>query len=103
LAYLFLSSFLSPLSSANAQNQSQPEASNANTQPSQVIRSATRLVQANVVVQNKEGIPITGLKAADFSLLDNGRPQEIAFFFRKCSCFGSCSSPATAHLPIAPT
>jgi VWFA-related protein len=95
LAYLFLSSFLSPLSSANPQNQSHPEASSANTQPSQVIRTATRLVQVNVVVQDKDGIPITGLKAADFSLLDNGRPQKIAFF--------SANTPASAPArPLPP-
>ena len=95
LAYLFLSSFLSPLSSANPQNQSHPEASSANTQPSQVIRTATRLVQVNVVVQAKDGIPITGLKAADFSLLDNGRPQKIAFF--------SANTPASAPArPLPP-
>lgn len=50
------------------------------TQPSQVIRTATRLVQVNVVVQDKNGIPITGLKEEDFTLLDNGQPQKIAFF-----------------------
>lgn len=90
---LVVSLFLSPLLSATPQSSSQPAASNQNTPPSQVIRTSTRLVQVNVVVQKKDGIPITGLKAADFSLLDNGRPQKIAFF--------SANTPAAAPaLPL---
>jgi VWFA-related protein len=92
---LVVSLFLSPLLSAIPQSSSPPAASNQNTQPSQVIRTTTRLVQVSVVVQNKDGIPITGLKAADFSLLDNGRPQKIAFF--------SANTPAAARvLPLPP-
>ena len=90
---LVVSLFLSPLLSATPQSSSQPASSNQNTPPSQVIRTSTRLVQVNVVVQKKDGIPITGLKAADFSLLDNGRPQKIAFF--------SANTPAAAPaLPL---
>ena len=92
---LVVSLFLSPLSSATPQSSSQPAASSQNPQASQVIRTATRLVQVNVVVQNKDGIPITDLKAADFSLLDNGRPQKIAFF--------SANTPASAPArPLPP-
>jgi VWFA-related protein len=78
VALLFLS--LSTLSNANPQNQSESKASSPNAQPSQVIRTTTRLVQVNVVVQDKSGTPITGLKQEDFTLLDNGQPQKIAFF-----------------------
>jgi len=75
------------------QSQSHPEASSQKTQSSQVIRTATRLVQVNVVVQNKNGTPITGLKQEDFTLLDNGQPQKIAFF--------SANTPASAPaLPL---
>lgn len=94
-ALLVGSLFLSPLLSATPQSSSQPAASNQNTQPSQIIRTATRLVQVNVVVQDKDGIPIKGLKEADFSLLDNGRPQKIAFF--------SANTPApVSALPLPP-
>jgi VWFA-related protein len=92
---LVVSLFLSPLSRATPQSSSQPAASSQNTQPSQVIRTATRLVQVNVVVQDKSGTPITGLKEADFTLLDNGRPQKIAFF--------SANTPASAPArPLPP-
>jgi VWFA-related protein len=94
-AVLVVSLFLSPLSSATPQSSSQPAALSQNTEPSQIIRTATRLVQVNVVVQDKSGTPITGLKEADFTLLDNGRPQKIAFF--------SANTPASAPArPLPP-
>jgi VWFA-related protein len=40
----------------------------------------TRLVQINVIVNNKHGNPITGLTKDDFVLLDNKHPQEIQLF-----------------------
>jgi VWFA-related protein len=38
-----------------------------------------RLVQINVIVNDKHGNPITGLTKEDFILLDNKQPQEIQF------------------------
>jgi len=40
----------------------------------------TRLVQINVIVNDKRGNPITGLTKEDFVLLDNKHPQEIQLF-----------------------
>jgi VWFA-related protein len=60
-----------------------------------VIRVGTRLVEVTVVArQGRE--PATGLTRSDFTLLDNGVPQKIAFFsvntvrapFRPPSAFG---------------
>ncbi|MBM3774827.1 MAG: VWA domain-containing protein [Acidobacteria bacterium] len=48
-----------------------------------VIRSTTRLVQVSVLVRDGRGAPVTGLKQEDFSLLDNGEPQEIALFLEE--------------------
>lgn len=45
-----------------------------------VLRSSTRLVQLNVVVQDKKGEPLTGLKKDDFTVLDQGVAQQIAVF-----------------------
>lgn len=45
-----------------------------------VLRVSTRLVQVNVVVETRDGSPVTGLTADDFSLWDGGRPQKISFF-----------------------
>jgi VWFA-related protein len=48
--------------------------------PQAVLRSETRLVQLNVVVQNGKGHLVEDLKKEDFTLLDNGKPQDIALF-----------------------
>src|ERR1700690_2855511 len=45
-----------------------------------VLRTTTRLVQLNVIVQDKSGHPVHGLNKDDFILLDNGKPQNIALF-----------------------
>ena len=59
-------------------NQQPPTAQNpGHTTP---VRVTTRLVQVNVIVNDKHGKPITGLKKEDFVLLDNRTPQEIRFF-----------------------
>jgi VWFA-related protein len=44
------------------------------------MRVTTRLVQVNVIVNDKHGHPITGLMKEDFVLLDNKTPQEIQLF-----------------------
>jgi VWFA-related protein len=86
---LFLCIFFtwSPLSIASPQPQ---DASIPNLEQSTVIRSTTHLVQVSVVVQNKKGEPVTGLKKEDFTILDEGKPQNIAFF------------TAAAPAPVAP-
>lgn len=61
------------------------------TPPEIVIRSSTRLVQVSVIVRDKKGNPITGLKKEDFSVLDEGKAQNIAFF--------SAATPAPAAPP----
>lgn len=44
------------------------------------IRVATRLVQLNVIVQDKEGQPVADLAREDFTVLDEGKPQKVALF-----------------------
>jgi VWFA-related protein len=41
------------------------------------LRVTSHLVQLNVIVNDKHGNPITGLSEKDFTILDNGKPQEI--------------------------
>jgi VWFA-related protein len=43
------------------------------------IRSTTRLVQVNVIVERK-GKPVTGLTKEDFTITDQNQPQKIASF-----------------------
>ena len=42
-------------------------------QATAVLKATTRLVQINVVVQDKKGEPVEGLKKEDFIVLDHGK------------------------------
>ncbi len=44
------------------------------------LRVESELVLVNVVVRDKQGKPVTGLKAEDFTLLEEGKPQKISSF-----------------------
>jgi len=49
-------------------------------QNQKVLRVTTRLVEVNVVVQDRKGQPVTDLTRDDFLLTEEGRRQEINFF-----------------------
>lgn len=66
-------------------------------QPAPPLRVATHLVQVHVIVQDKKGAPVTGLTKEDFTLLDRGQPQKIAFFSEESGGLG----PAPAQ-PLPP-
>src|ERR1035441_8887595 len=42
--------------------------------------SHAKLIRLNVVALDAHGQPVTGLHRADFQLLEDGKPQDIAFF-----------------------
>lgn len=48
--------------------------------PSITIRANTRLVVVDVVVTNKRGEPMAGLKPDDFTLEENGKKEKVAVF-----------------------
>src|ERR1035438_9424742 len=48
--------------------------------PSITIRSNTRLVTVDVVVTDKKGQPVAGLKPENFTLEENGKRQKISIF-----------------------
>jgi len=54
----------------------------AQDQPDDVIRISTDLVQTDVMVFDKQGKFIDGLKPEEFELRVDGKPQPIAFFER---------------------
>ena len=45
-----------------------------------IFRADTGLVRVSVVVQDRNGRPVTGLTAADFELFDHRQPQKVALF-----------------------
>lgn len=66
--------------------------------PAQVdtpIRVNTRLVEVDVVVRDKNG-PVRGLTKSDFTILDRGKPQNIATFSVRST---NRSAPKPAPLP----
>ena len=46
----------------------------------QVFRAGVDLVHFGVVVTDKHGAPILGLKAEDFEIVEGGKPQTLQFF-----------------------
>jgi len=66
----------------------------ATDNPQTVLKSYTRLVQVNVVVETRDGSPVEGLTEGDFTLTDDGHPQKI-------SVFSVQSSQALAEPPSA--
>jgi VWFA-related protein len=48
--------------------------------PPPTIRVNTRVVLVDVVVTDRQGKPVTGLKPADFTVQEKGKTQKIAFF-----------------------
>jgi VWFA-related protein len=72
-----------PTSPAGATPETRPTQAPPNTDASQnnpVFRTTARLVQVDVVATDKQGRPIPGLKAEDFTVLQDGKPQKVRVF-----------------------
>jgi VWFA-related protein len=67
--------------------------------PIQAVEVTTLLVPVSVVVQDKHGKPISGLKKSDFTVLDNKQPQEILFFSEEVNAH---STEANREAPLPP-
>ena len=55
------------------------------TPPRPVFRGAVDLIQVDVVVLDAEGRPVHGLKKEDFTLIDKGKPRQIATLAEQAS------------------
>ena len=66
--------------------------------PDITIRTNTRLVVVDVVVTHKNGEPVTGLKAEDFTLEENGKKQKVSVFAAPGSATGPTRAPAPAGI-----
>jgi VWFA-related protein len=66
-----------------------------------IFRTGTTLVEFTVVATDERGQPVTDLKQNEISIIQNGKPQPVAFFRFEGSAFGA-DAPETTHEPIAP-
>lgn len=66
----------------------------AQNAPPPQFRAAVDLVQVDVSVLDRARLPVSGLSAADFSILENGKPQKIA-------AFNQIDLPNPETLPVA--
>jgi len=70
--------------------------------PKAIIRSETRLVQLNVIVEDKKRRTVENLKAEDFTLFDNGKPQRIALFSVESAVTAGAAGPAGGETKVLP-
>lgn len=67
--------------------------------PSTVLKVKTRLVVVDVVAQDSKGRPVTDLKAEDFALTEDEKPQQIRSFSLQQAGAGSMARPRNQPLP----
>ncbi len=66
-----------------------------------IFRAGTTLVEFTIVATDGKGQPVTDLKQEEISILQNGKPQPVAFFRFEGSAFAPGAVEPT-HEPIAP-
>lgn len=71
-----------------------PQKKETVNQSQTILRATTRLVVLDVVALDEKGQPIPNLKADDFTVLEDGKPQKISDF--------SYHHPASASAPAKP-
>jgi len=59
-----------------------------------IFRAGTTLVEFTIVATDQNGKPITDLKQEDVAILQNGKPQPVAFFRFEGAAFGPDSVEA---------
>lgn len=62
-------------------------AAQVKTEDEDVLRIETQLVEVPIVVTDKTGKPLLNLKESNFSVYENGKPQEITEFFATSAPF----------------
>jgi len=81
---------------AAEQQSSSPQQETAVSPSNMVLRTTTRLVVVDVVTVDSKGEPVLDLKADDFTILEDGKPQKISgFSFEHAN--GAAQSPGTVH------
>jgi VWFA-related protein len=72
------------------------------TRPVPTFRSGTKLIVQTVSVKDKDGKPIEGLTASDFTVTEDGEPQTISFAeFQRLPGTADSSAPVAPAPPVA--
>ena len=58
-----------------------PPASPGQQPPPTTFRSATALVEVDIIVKDKDGHFVSGLTSDDFEVLEDGHPQKVQHFY----------------------
>jgi len=69
-------------------------------EPGLVVRVTTRMVQVDTVVLDKEGHPVKGLKADDFTVTEDGVRQRISSFSERISESANPAPPPVLPLHV---
>jgi VWFA-related protein len=102
LLALPLCSGLAFAQAASALQNAAPAASPAAQSGAPVFRAQARTVVVDVVVTGPNGKPVTGLTKNDFSVLENKKPQTVAFFEPHAAAETTAAAPAQTLPPMPP-
>jgi VWFA-related protein len=80
VALLFAGIHLYASEGTDQQSSPPPQNQSPVYQSSTVLRATTRLVVVDVVATDSKGEPVPDLKAEDFTVLEDGKPQKISGF-----------------------
>ena len=81
----------------------QPPATTPDAGTTPTFRSQARLVQLDVAVTDSNGRPIAGLQQSDFTVLEDGKPQEIRVFEPHTPATKQATASAAApSVPLPP-
>src|ERR1051326_3120172 len=68
--------------------------------------TTTQLIVEDVIVKGKDGNPVTGLKASDFTITEDGKAQKISVFefqtLEQEAAPATVSAPRPSVEPVAP-
>lgn len=92
-----------PFSSSSHAAAQEPKAGQTKNAAAQAtIRTTVRQVLLDVVVTDGKSHPITGLHQGDFSILEDGTPQQVVFF-EAHTASSDASVPEVSEVPVLPT
>ena len=86
----------------NGWSQTPYDAGTASDQSIPVFHSQSKIVVVDVVVMDKSGKAVTGLKALDFHVSENGKPQVVSVFEERSAAASTTATVLAPALSLAP-